>query len=226
MSDDYGYGDVEGVVKETSSSSFLKLEKNHKYQVRIASRPRYAIRHWINNKPYPCTGEVCEWCKNPDANIKKKVAQWGWIVIDREDGKVKILQAPNSVALRIRDLSEIVSQKTKQKMWGDPTTFDIVIEKTQVGDGPTKYSVDPDVDSREAMTQEEIDLVKKANLDLEAVLTNSKVSENVGNYGGGKPSMETIPSEVNPDDIPDDLGEEKGKPEKAAETTGEDDLPF
>lgn len=225
MSDDYGYGDVEGVVKETSSSGkYMKLEKNHKYQVRIASRPRYAIRHWVNKKPYPCTGDTCDWCKNPDADIKKKTAQWGWIVIDREDGKVKILQAPNSVALRIRDLSEIVSQKTKQKMWGDPTTFDIIIEKTQVGDGPTKYTVDPDVDSRGAMTAEEVALVKKANYNLEAEIANSKVSENVGNYGEGKPSMETLPSEVNPDDIPDDLGQEKEKSE--AGQTGEDDLPF
>lgn len=224
MADDYGYGEVDAVVKKTSSGGkYLKLELDKKYQVRIASRPRYTIRHWVNQKPQPCGGDNCAWCNDSDAEIRKKSAQWGWIVIDRADNKVKILQAPNSVAMRIRDLANLMSQKTGKPIWGDPTTWDVIIEKTQQGDAPVKYSVEGDVESREPLTEEEKQLVIESNYNLEKEMTDSKTSEHVGNYGDNatKPNMETAPEdgESIADSIPDNLGEETG-------SEGEDDLPF
>lgn len=223
MTDNYGYGEVDAVVKKTSSGGkYLKLEKNQKYQVRIVSRPRYVIRHWVNNKPQVCGGDNCSWCNESDADIRKKTAQWGWIVIDRADNKVKILQAPNSVAMRIRDLAELISKKTGQPVYGDPTTWDAIIEKTQKGDAPVKYLVEVDAASREPLTEEEKQLVATANYDLEKEMSDSKVSEHVGNYGENatKPNLETAPdNEIKAEDIPDNLGEEEGE-------DGTDDIPF
>jgi len=222
---DFGYGEVEAVEKETSrGDKFLKIEDDKEYHLRIASKPRYVIRHFINNKFYPCTGDTCEYCGKdvkPSERVDK-TAQWGWIVIDREDNKVKIFQGPNSVARALKDLSEIVSKKTGNKTWGNPTTFDIMVKKSKQASGFYKYSVNPDPDSRDELSKEELQLVKEADYNLEIDMKSSKESKHLGNYDAKPKDLETAPDNFNPEDIPADLGQE----EETKKVVDENDIPF
>ena len=71
-----------------------------------------------------------------------------------------------------------------------------------------------------AITPEEQAKVDACGYDLVAELKGGKKSDNVGNYGKPKESMETAPEDViDPEDIPADLGEEP-------KVESEDDMPF
>lgn len=222
MSD--AYDSVDAVVKQTSSGkNILKLEDGKEYFLRIASEPRYVIRHWFSNpnRPVLCEGENCQYCgKQVDTkNRMAKVAQWAWIVIDRQDNGVKILQGPNTVALSLRDLKNAVfpkgHPKAGQRMRGEPTEWDITLKREKSGaegKGVTKYTIQVVPDTTYPLTSEEKEKIAASNINLEAVLQGSKRSENIGNYGSEKKELETAPDEdtVNPDDIPENLGEDSG----------------
>lgn len=229
MSNDYGYGDVEAVVKETqkSGTKYLQFKGDEKqsFQLRIASEPRYVIRHWVNNQPLPHeNGKDCQYCGEqlPDQDRLEKVAQWAWIVIDRADNKPKIFKAPNSVALKIRDITQLV-QKNKnhpnfgKPTYGNPVTWDAIVSRWKKTNGFFEYSVEPDPDSRGEMSAEEKALVAAANYNLEDELKGGQKSDHVGNYG--HTNMETAP-DVDPEQIPDNLGD------SANQAVDEDDIPF
>lgn len=241
MPEDYGYADVDDVVKQTSSGGrFMKIEDDVVYQVRIVSKPRYVLRHFVNNKFFPHTGDDCDLCGKdvkPSDRVKKD-AQWSWVVIDRDDGEVvdketgvkkgavKILQAPNSVARRLKEISEIINKRTGKPSWGDPQTFDITIKRYKKSNGFYEYDVNPDPESRGALTEEEQAMVKEADIDLDEVINRAQTSDNLGNYsGGGAKDLETAPeSDVDPNDIPDDLGEDTASDDEADDVS--DDIPF
>ena len=211
---DYGYGAVDEVVKETGGSNrYLTLQYDKPVSLRITCEPKYVLRHYLTEtrKYAPHTGEKCELCDKGN----KKSAQWGWIVIDRTDKQVKIFKAPNQVALEIRDITKLIG-RDKQPVWGDPRTFDIKVTKKKAANGFDEYSVEPDANNVEPLTAAEKHIVAEANLDLEKDMQGSKNSEHVGNYGGAT-NLETAPDGgVDPNDIPDNLGQEEG----------EDGLPF
>lgn len=242
---DYGYGDVEKVAKETSQNNkYLTLKDGVKHRLRIASRPMYSFRHFLKASAdmpkggyVPCEGkkDECKLCKAGN----NKTAQWGWIVIDRAANyndpetkdAVKVWKESQQPAFLIRDISELLD-RNKQPVWGDPTTFDIIVKKKKKDNGAFGFdwTIEPDADHAQPLTDEEKKMVEDANYDLTKELANSKYSEHVGNYGGARPSdMETAPEEphegdVRPEDIPDDLGEPKKT--KKEDEVDVDDIPF
>ncbi len=223
QTDDFGYGDVDDVQKQTSSGGkYLKLEYDKTVQVRVTDKPKYAIRHWndIQKKFFPHNEPKCEFCGEGVKAPLKKDAQWYWVVIDREDERVKILQGPNGVARALKDLSEL-RDKTKTLVWGNPITFDVMITRYKKDNGFTDYKVEPLPNTKRPMNDEEVKKIKEAAIDLAKEVEKSKTSEHMGNYGGS-PSMETAPADerVNPEDIPANLGETGG------ENIGPDDIPF
>lgn len=239
MAEDYGYNDVEAVAEETkkNSNKYLTFEKgkSQTFTIRIASRPKYVIRHWADNKPLvhePGTEKddkgnlinKCQYCGDqiPQKDRFDKVAQWAWIVIDREDEGVKIFKAPNGVALRIKELSGLISKKTEKPIWGDPQNWDVIITRNYEN-GRYSYEIDGDVESREPMTDEEKKAVVEAGYDLSKELQGGKESNHVGNYSA-TPDMETAPDTetVDPKDIPDNLGKEDGDTEEVSD----EDIPF
>jgi hypothetical protein len=219
MSDvDFGYGDVDEVMKEQSGSgkylSFKKGDKGRIIQIRIASEPRYINQHWITDvsgkqSPINCTGDDCAYCGKQVAPKEKlqKVAKWGWIVIDREDEEVKVFTGPTLIARSVKEISELRNIKTKNLMWGDPRTYDLQIERTEEP-GKGYYKVTPIVEGKGDLTPEEQEKVANAGYDLMEELKGSKKSDNTGSYGSKSASMETAPDTAfDPNDIPDDLGE-------------------
>lgn len=210
----YGYGEVDEVVKQTSSQGkylqFRKGDNGRSIQIRIASEPRYVLHHWVlgdDNKKRPviCEGENCAYCGSsvPDGERIEKKSRWAWIVIDREDGRPKVFMGPNSIALRLRDLSELISAKTKNPIWGDPRTFDVTITYIEKSNGFGEYKIEPDPDSRGELTEEEKKLVDSCGYNLEEELKGSKKSENVGNYGDEE-KIETAPEGNTSEDDFDD----------------------
>lgn len=215
----YGYDIVNDVP--TSGGRYLSFGKNDKgriIQIRVVSEPRYVLQHWLTTSDgkrttFNCKGEACPYCGKevPPKEKIKKDAKWGWIAIDREDGQVKVFSGTTGIALSIKSLTELRSKTTKELVWGDPTTFDVQIERTEEP-GPSYYRVTALPEGKGPITEEEKAKVQEANFNLEEELAESKKSEHVGSYGTGE--METAPDA--PIDVPEDLGGE-GKKE---------DLPF
>lgn len=219
----YGYDVVNEV--STGSSKYLSFRKGDLgriIQVRLVGAPVYVNQHWITDSkgkqtPINCKGENCSYCGKdvPPKEKIDKVAKWGWIVIDREDGNVKVFTGPTLIARRIKEISELVDKKSGKPIWGNPLTYDIQIERTEEPGG-SYYKVNPMPEGKGTdLTEEEKEKVKKANYDLKEEIEGGRESKNTGNYGA--PEMETAPDTVI--DVPEDLGEEKGdvKPE---------DIPF
>lgn len=226
MIDNFGYGEVDKVIKENSGSdkylNFKKGDKDRIIQIRLASEPRYINQHWItDNKgkqmPVNCEGETCAYCgKDIQPKDKmQKTAKWAWTVIDREDSLVKVFTGPTLIARSIKEISELTNKVTKKLMWGDPRTFDIQIERTEEP-GKAYYKVNPVVDGKGELTEEEKKKVLEAGYDLVEELKGGKKSDRTGAY-----SMETAPSEEKTD-IPANLGEES----TMTENINPDDLPF
>lgn len=220
-----GYGEVDEVVKQTSKGGkFMRIDEDKQYQFRIVSKPKYKIRHYMGKGAKPayqdCGGDDCQWCGKQVAkeNRLDKDAQWAWIVIDREDGQVKVFQGTNAVARRIRDLAEIVDV-AKEPINGDPRTWDVMFKKFKGTNGFTDYSIEPHPKKRGELTAEEQAAVQTANIDLETVMKGGKDSQHLGNYDGQQRSLETAPEDdVKPSDIPDNLGED--------EDVDAEDIPF
>jgi hypothetical protein len=234
MEEDYGYDQVDEVVKETSGGGkFLKIIDGHEYQLRIASKPRYVLRHFVAGKFYPHTGDECDYCGKavkPSERVKKD-AQWSWIVLDREDGQVKVFQAPNSVAIDLKSLSDIVNKRTGNKTWGDPRTFDIIVKRYKKDNGFYAWDVNPDPDSRVPITEEELALIAEADIDLDEIIARAQLSKSLGNYdqaGGGAKNLETAPDlAFDPKDVPEDLGEVEAEPDDEDDSLGlAEDIPF
>jgi len=232
MANDYGYDDVDDVQRQTSSGGkYMKLEDGKQVQVRIASKPKYTIKHYDKNtrKYLPHTDDkTCEYCGTKAKDPMKKDAQWYWIVIDREDDAVKILQATNTVARRLKELSEIRSKNREGQVvttWGDPQTFDVTIKRYKKDNGFTEYTVEPVPDTKGELNKHEKEMLEAANYDLDHEIANSRNSEHLGNYGGGhQESLENAPDgseDVDPDSIPDNLGEDTG-----VKTNSDDGMPF
>lgn len=199
----YGYGEVEDVMKQTSSQGkflqFRKGDNGRQIQVRIASEPRYVIQHWLlgsdgKSRPAVCEGKTCSYCGDevPSGERLEKKSRWAWVVIDREDNKPKIFMGPNSIALRLKELSELISAKTQKPTWGDPRNFDVTITYIEKPNGFGEYKIEPDPESRGPLTDEENQLVEKSNYNLEEELKSSKKSKHLGSYGAAE--IETAPT--------------------------------
>jgi len=181
--------------------SFRKGDKGRVIKLRLCSQPKYVNQHWIlgsdgKNTPVNCVGKNCAYCGEevPVKEKIKKTAKWGWIVIDREDGTVKMFTGPTLIARQIRELVELAE-------WGNPFLYDISIKRVE-GAGAGYYSTTPSPNGKgNEITAEEKEAVKEANIDISVELAGSKASDNTGNYG--TPDLETVPDEQV--DIPEDL---------------------
>lgn len=196
---EFGYDIVNEIPTATSKYlSFKKGDQGKTIQIRLVSEPRYILQHWImgdNGKQTPvnCIGEKCPYCGKsvPPKEKLKKVAKWGWIVIDREDNKVKIFTGPTLIARSIKEISELKDMRTKKLLWGNPLLYDIQITRTEEP-GASYYKVVPIGVGRGELSKEEKKAVVDANYNLEEELKGAKKSKNTGNY---TEDLETVPNE-------------------------------
>lgn len=208
----YGYEEVEEDALQGGKYLNLK-KKGDTVLIRLTTKPKRAYCHWIigdggKNVIKPCPGDSCEWCGKdvPTAEKIKRDIQYGWIVLDRNDGsKPKFFKGGRSIATQILEHSQ-------DEQWGDPTTYDIKVERTEVK--PQYYKVTGIIKSiGTPITEEEKKAIEEANIDLVAEMEGAvdSKSHNKEAYGGKElPPAEPVlgASEDGGVDISEDEGAE------------------
>lgn len=169
---------------ETDGGKFLNLKsKGDKITIRLAGKPISYFVHWIDNKPVMCEDkETCEHClkvwgvSQAEEAIKQKRKQsFAWAVIDRADGVAKIYKAGIAVYRGIK-------QYGANPKWGDPTLYDIEIERTEVK--PQFYTVTPDPSTLgTSITKEEKAEIAKLDALLDFTTTKDRKEEKVEEVG-------------------------------------------
>lgn len=179
----YGYEMTDEVSTGGKYLTFRKGDKGRTIQIRLVSKPKYVNQHWIlgsdgKQSPIACKGEECPYCGKdvPPKEKMDRTAKWGWVVIDRADGEVKVFTGPTLIARKIRKLVE-------NPNWGNPFLYDIEIRRDEAP-GEGYYDVTPVPKGMGTeITAEEKANVEKAAFDLSKELEGSKESKHVGNYG-------------------------------------------
>lgn len=139
-----------------SGSLFLRVNEEGTYIVRVVSKPwRYNI-HWTKDalgkkKKIKCPGEGCPVCEKVkrempaiEASGKKgghneqRKPRWIFTVIDRKDGKIKLIEQGPQVIRGIR-------AQTEKKAFAHPEQYDIEI-KTNPNSKNEYYTVSVAID--------------------------------------------------------------------------------
>lgn len=178
----YGYEMTDDIKGGGRYLSFRKGDQGRVITIRLISKPKYILQHWILNNegkqmPVNCKDDECPYCGKdvPPKEKIEKTAKWGWVVLDRADGEVKVFTGPTLIARKVRKLVE-------NPKWGNPFLYDIEIERTEAP-GEGYYNVTPVPDGKgNEITAEEKTKVDSAAFDLDKELEGARESKNVGNY--------------------------------------------
>jgi len=146
---DLSWGEVKGGDNQ-EPTPFLKLQ-NGENRVRVVGNPSLIDVHWEKGldgqqKKVICPGRGCPVCKVGHAPQARYQVQ----VIDRTDGKVKILEGGVTIFTQIKECAQ-------DEDFGDPTQYDFKIKKEGTG-RETKYSLRPNP-KKIPLTSEELELV-------------------------------------------------------------------
>ena len=168
-------------------------------KIRIVTPTYYFRKHNSQEggkfKSVICIGENCPLCAEGD----RAKSRYAWVIIDRKDGQAKILEVGWSVYEQMLSLA-------KDEEYGDLNTYDLKIKKSGEGLG-TSYAVVASPKKTD-ITKAELDLVGKADIDLDKV------------FGGGKYTKKEEPEVKEPFKVSlawsekqADLGDESDMPD-------------
>lgn len=132
---------------------FIKLQPGSN-AVRVVGKPFQVDIHWEKgldgqNKKVICPGAGCPVCKAGHVPM----ARYQVLVIDRVDGKVKILEGGPRIFAAIKDYA-------MDSDYGDPSKYDLKIKKEGSG-RETKYTVMASP-KKSDLSQEEADAVENS----------------------------------------------------------------
>jgi hypothetical protein len=166
--DNWTDGDIGG-------NDFMNLEEGVN-QVRIVSQPYQFHIHWTNDatgtkRKIRCAGENCPLCLNGE----KSSARWYVAVINRKTNRPAVLELGPQIFKQILGLS-------KKDKWGEPTKYDIDIERQPKGSQPL-YVVSPN--PKELLSEQDVAMVNefKTSIDLKKMVafpTPDEVREKLG----------------------------------------------
>lgn len=197
---DIGYVPGAGSSDDKVKAEYLKIEGT--IQVRILDdEPVTNWTHWIpqlgggKGGSVDCIGKGCPVCKIIAADKKEKITpkyssskKHMINVLDRKDGKVKILNAGETVFEQLKNI---------MMSMGDLKSFDVKISRTGTGKG-TKYSVLPTypptplTDAEKALPKFDLTTVKKPLTEEQIVeLMNGKSYKDIFSAQ----DTETVPDE-------------------------------
>lgn len=130
-------------------------------QFRIVSDAIAGFEYWnTSGKPVRLAERPSEIPKDirfEDDSTYKIKPFMSFVVIDREDGAVRIMQITQ------KGIMETITALYNNPKWGDPKEYDIVVNRQ--GEGlDTKYSTTPD--PKEPLTAEEKSKVSRMEIDL------------------------------------------------------------
>lgn len=158
-------------------SDFFNMKDNGQYTVRIVGKPHEFAAHWVDapglgKKKVNCAGKGCVLCqKGIKASVRYLIP-----VIIRDINSVKVTEFGPQVYGHIRSLF-------KNKNWGNPMSYDIMIDKNTNRGAAGTYFVTPvrksDFTAEEkAMVKEFLDRMDLR--ELSAPLTNEAIVEKLG----------------------------------------------
>jgi len=150
--------------EQPSSGNFMKLQQGEN-KIRIASQTFHFKKHGFKDSgKYSskiCQGEDCQFCA--EGNEPKN--RYSWIVIDRTDNGIKILEVGWQIYGQLLGYA-------KDEEYGDLKTYDAKIIRT--GEGlETDYQVRVSPKHSE-ITEEEKKSVEESGIDLEKIFSGGK----------------------------------------------------
>jgi hypothetical protein len=163
-----------------SESSYLKL-KEGSIKFRIVSPAVVGYEYWTNPDSKHPKGLPVRLKENPtekpsDVRLKDDGSYeikhfWAFSVLDRDTGRVKILEITQISIMRQ------ISAYLENEDWGDPTKYDLTI--TGTGDGKERrYIVQPS--PHKELTVEEKSAVARTEVKIEALFTGENPFEKEG----------------------------------------------
>lgn len=99
-------------IKIENSGKYLKIEGGSYADIHILDEhPTKELIHGFGKDKITCPGEGCHICDNPETPLDmQKKERWKTNVLDRKDGKVKILEFGPQIAGQIREISKMLSE--------------------------------------------------------------------------------------------------------------------
>ena len=216
-----GFNELDKVAKEhgvgQGSGDFMKLEEGDN-KVRIVSEYEVLSKYWLGGRSVINVGDdkgVEYPKKDGKGNDVRSSAKFLMYVIDRADGKIKMLESNWTIVSGIRDLS-VDEDYAFDEESGLPG-YDLKIKKTKTGPNPTdvEYNVLPSP-TKTPLTDDE-------KADVEALTPMSTVVDRFK-----KKEMERIQAGEFEQYGVKFTGEKKyaGDEEKPADEIDPDDIPF
>ncbi len=218
QTEDYGYGMVE---EDISGGRFLQLrKKGDEVKIRLVSKPVRTYRYWETgadgkSRPvsFPTKEAIEEALKDFSKEDRPRVdVQYAWIVIDRADGGVKVFTGAKQIAISVLGFA-------KDDEWGDPTTYDLRITRTE--EKPNYYKTLPLPNGKGPITEDERKAVEEAAIDLAAEVEGSATSKSHNEQYGGAVDLETLPADESVTKV-----EETAEKAVDVEADDDSDLPF
>jgi hypothetical protein len=177
-------------------SDFMKLQPGEN-KIRIASPTYHFYKHTFKdaNGKFAssiCGGENCLECQSGN----KSKNRYAWIVIDRKDEKVKILEVGWSVYEQLLALA-------KDEEYGELQGYDIKIKKT--GESlETSYQVVASP-KKTAISEDEKANIEKTNIDLEKVFAGGPGKYNKKEEPESTITTEEVDEIMNKEEMPEDF---------------------
>lgn len=116
------------------SSDWMKLKVGEN-RIKLLTEPEEYVSHYSKdeNKNYTCEGENCAFCIEGTLDRRTQFIAW---IIDREDGKVKLLSFGWTIFKQTGELS----QSSEYGFKGEVPPYDLIIKRTGEGKS-TEYFV-------------------------------------------------------------------------------------
>lgn len=209
------FGDSQGEAKK--GGNFMKLEEGtNRFRMvgEICPRYQYWVKQGTTSRAFEClsfdreeerfTNLEKDWVTDlvPMQGDKKTQCQWAYAVqvIDRKDGKLKILNLKKKMFAAIKTLAGKVSR--------DPTDletgFDIIVDRVKTG--PLAYNVEYQLDQfgmmdtmSETLSAEDLELLKELKSIDEVVprpTPDEQKKELEALLSGGKPEAPKVDKEA------------------------------
>lgn len=144
----------------TGNTQFLKLEPNKKYKVRLVSKPLVFFQHWdpiAVRSPQPGDdGKIIDPLMLMGFEPKRRYSIW---VIDREDGKLKIMDFPPTLYEKFVDWKTECNDDP-----GGPNGPDWVIRLEVPGNDKRRTKYNATALDRKPFTKEENEAIANGNL--------------------------------------------------------------
>jgi len=151
-------------------TNYLKFKKNDKkYQFRVVSSAIVGYLYWntedkpVRLKQYPNPLPLDIKVRDKSTPQKEIKHFWAFVVIDREDGAIKVLELTQSTIM------DFMKDAVDDPQWGDPRGYDFSVKRFLGSNEMVKYTTTPC--PHKTLTPEEQATIKATPVNLEALFS-------------------------------------------------------